>query len=163
MNLINYLNVALDPSPQYKSGPPTTMVILGLLALIVALILITLIVIAIVKDKKKNSQQQYAIDTTKKETTESKRDDIKLTKKLTKKLIKKPSMIDDPANVRMAIEESKADLSEFNVKQEEILTEESVTNIDPTAKKENNNAEIIEELDDSEGEEKKDIVDNEII
>lgn len=159
MNLINYLNVALDPSPQYKSGPPTTMVILGLLALIVALILITLIVIAIVKDKKKNSQQQYAIDTTKEETTESKRDDIKLTKKL----IKKPSMIDDPANVRMAIEESKADLSEFNVKQEEILTEESVTNIDPTAKKENNNSKIVEELDDSEDEEKKDIVDNEII
>ena len=70
-------------------------------------------------------------------------------------------MIDDPASVRMAIEESKADLSEFNVKQEEIITEESVTNIDPNIKKENNNPEIIEELDNSD--EKKDSVDNEVI
>ena len=39
MNLINYLDVAIDP--KYERGPSTTMVILGLLALVVALILIT--------------------------------------------------------------------------------------------------------------------------
>ena len=155
MNLINYLDVAIDP--KYERGPSTTMVILGLLALVVALILITLIVIAVVKDKKKNPQQQNTTDIPKEETTENKKDNLKLKEKP----IKKPSMIDDPASVRMTIEESKADLSEFNVKQEEIITEESVTNIDPTIKKENNKPEIIEELDNSD--EKKDSVDNEVI
>ena len=49
-----------------------------------------------------------------------------------------------------------------NVKQEEIITEESVTNIDSTAKEEKNKPEIIEELDNND-EEKKDSVDNEVI
>ena len=117
--------------------------------------MIVLIVIKVVKSNKKNPQQQNISEN--KEPVE-----IKNNNKPKEIPIKKPSMIDDPASIRMAIEESKADLSEFNVKQEEVITEEDITKIEATTNHDNKNIEDnVEELIIDEN--NKDNIDNDII
>ncbi len=152
MNFINYLNSAVDIQSNDSSK---LNIILKLLILIIAFAMIVLIVIKVVKSNKKNPQQQNISEN--KEPVE-----IKNNNKPKEIPIKKPSMIDDPASIRMAIEESKADLSEFNVKQEEVITEEDITKIETTTDHDNKNIEDnVEELIIDEN--NKDNIDNDII
>lgn len=86
-----------------SSGPNIIALALVIIVLIILVLLITLISkfiykqkdnIEVLDDKKSNNENQ----------------------KIKEIPIKKTSVIDDPATVKMSIEESKADLSNFNVK-----------------------------------------------
>ena len=82
-----------------------------LIALVLVIIIIIILGIALImKSIKPKEKVEILDDNTNDDTKKNKHE------KLKEIPIKNPSMIDDPASVRMSIEESKADLSNFNVK-----------------------------------------------
>lgn len=96
-NIFNYIEVA-NTGLNYIS-----------IALIITIILIAIILIVlIVKNKSKNN-----IEILDEENSKTRNDNKEHTPKAIP--IKNTSIIDDPATVRMSIEEAKADLSNFNV------------------------------------------------
>ena len=96
-NIFNYMDVA-NTGLNYTS-----------IALIITIILIAIILIVlIVKNKSKNN-----VEILDDETSKIKKDNKKQTIKEIP--VKNTSIIDDPATVRMSMEEEKADLSNFNV------------------------------------------------
>lgn len=77
--------------------------------LIITIILIAIILIVLVVKNKSKNNIEILDDETSKAKKENKNQTIKSIS------VKNTSIIDDPATVRMSIEEAKADLSNFNV------------------------------------------------
>lgn len=111
MNLINFQDLAITHTSIWG------IILLG----IIAITIIALIITTIKKNKTQPQNENNGTNETKKKT--------RVNNSPKEIPIKKTSIIEDPANIRIAIEESKADLSEFNVKNEEIITEETITKI----------------------------------
>lgn len=96
-NIFNYMDVS-NTGLNYTS-----------IALIITIILIAIILIVLVVKNKSKNNIEILDDETSKAKKENKNQTIKSIP------VKNTSIIDDPATVRMSIEEAKADLSNFNV------------------------------------------------
>lgn len=89
------------------NGKPNIVLIALIIIIIIIIILGIILIMKFIKPKEKiEILDNSTTDNIQKNSHE----------KLKEIPVKKTSMIDDPASVRMSIEESKADLSNFNIK-----------------------------------------------